>query len=209
MRGRSANRVPEADASDSAGLCRRAAGRATFSRGLATFDRTVSDVDEKNHATDRTRLPTEQQPKAAPVKNTARFLGLVALGLVVSACSGAGEDGPLPFPEEVAEGSLSAKLEAATGAHWFVHADETTKTPFLYIALDEGRPVLASSNDPPRPWPFSSRSPRTLASTPPSSARSEPEYSRQSRRAPFRPFGTSNVCPAPRSRCSMASSSSV
>jgi len=88
------------------------------------------------------------------VKNKARFLGLVALGLVVSACSGAGEDEPLPFPAEVAQDSLSAKLDAATGAHWFVHADETTKTPFLYIALDEGRPVLTSSNDPAAPLAF-------------------------------------------------------
>lgn len=108
------------------------------------------------------------------MKNTARFLGLVALGLVVSACSGAGEDGPLPFPEEVAEDALSAKLEAATGAHWFVHADETTKTPFLYIALDEGQPVLASSNDPAAPLAFPPGSPGPSTKASPTSSRRRP-----------------------------------
>lgn len=86
------------------------------------------------------------------MKHIALVLGLVGVGLLSSACSGASED-PLPFASEV-EDPVIAKLSAATSSRWFAHTSEASNKPFLYVALDEGRPVLSSGKETAAPLAF-------------------------------------------------------
>lgn len=75
------------------------------------------------------------------MKKATRALGLVAAGLWLTACSGAGDDPP-PFAGEAAD--LTAKLETATGARWRADRDGQG-TAVLYFSAGEGRPVLANA----------------------------------------------------------------
>lgn len=78
------------------------------------------------------------------MKKVALVLGGVSLGLLAAACSGGDE--PAPFAE--APPTLVDALQERTGARWIADADPLTGRPYLYVALDDGRPVLSSGSAP-------------------------------------------------------------
>ena len=79
------------------------------------------------------------------MKKSAFAVGLVGLGVLVTACSG-GADDPAPFTE--APSSISDRLGALTGATWRMEPGLTSAAA-LYYASGESRPVLPNAQKSP------------------------------------------------------------
>lgn len=71
--------------------------------------------------------------------------GLVAVGLLGAACSDGG-DGPAPFAE--APETLSRRLAVLLGSRVDAVVDGRTGKPYLYVALDDGKPGIVDVKSP-------------------------------------------------------------
>ena len=71
--------------------------------------------------------------------------GLVAVGLLGAACSDGG-DAPAPFAE--APEPLARKLEVMLGSRVDAVVDGRTGKPYLYVAVDDGKPGIVEAKSP-------------------------------------------------------------
>ena len=79
------------------------------------------------------------------MKKLSLMCGLVAAGLLGAACSSGGDE-PAAFPVEPQ--TIAQKLEATLGSRIDAVPDGRTGMPYLYVAVDNGKPAVADTNAP-------------------------------------------------------------